>query len=199
MQDFFTTLLTFPAVIPSILLAVILLYWLFVILGALDIDAFGDIDIGDFFHHAGIVGMPFGMIISILIFIFWVLVVPLTQYIVLLLPWFYWQLVTGSVILIGSFWLSMYLTLWTIRPLQHLLHNSEKLIHHRDLLGSTCLITTSRVDEKFGQAEYDDGGAGLIINVYADTPNTLSRHDTALIIEYNADTQSYTVAAYHEN
>ncbi|MCC6523034.1 MAG: glycine zipper family protein [Polyangiaceae bacterium] len=44
MSELLTAILGFPTVIYTVMLAVVLLYWLFVILGALDIDLF---------HHAG--------------------------------------------------------------------------------------------------------------------------------------------------
>lgn len=196
MQAFFTTLFSFPAVIPSILLGAVLLYWLLLILGALDLELFGDVDFGDFFHSAGIIGMPSGILLSIVIFFFWLICVPLTHFLVLAAPLFYWQIGSGIVVLGLSFWLSLYPSLWLISPMQRFFQNHEKFTHRRDLLGQTCRITTSRVDEDFGQAEYDDGGAGLLIDVRADMPNPLRRHDTALILEYKPDNQTYIVAAF---
>ncbi len=65
------------------------------------------------------------------------------------------------------------------------------------MLGKVCKILTLTVDAKFGQAEVAFGtGAPLNVRVYADTPNTLTKGSTALIIDVDAKSGRYRVEAY---
>ncbi|SEH08841.1 Uncharacterised protein [Candidatus Venteria ishoeyi] len=203
---FLTTLLTFPAVIPGILLAVLLVYWLFVIIGALDIDFLDfDMDVdglegGGFFglfSAIGMVGVPITISLSLLILSWWIICVPTTWYLMQYLPTGWLQLIAGFVVLVIALIVAMRLTIFLIKPFRKLFitHAHQKV----DLYGKLCVITTGRVDENFGQASYDDGGAGLILAVRAETPNNLRKGSNALIIEYNEAQQSYTVIDYNES
>ncbi|MDD2759636.1 MAG: hypothetical protein PHH11_05020, partial [Methylomonas sp.] len=65
---------------------------------------------------------------------------------------------------------------------------------NRSLLAKSCQITTMSVDENFGQAKVEDGGAGLIISVRATTPNDFTQGDSALIYDYDADKNLYFIS-----
>ena len=65
------------------------------------------------------------------------------------------------------------------------------------LLGKPCKILTLSVSEKFGQAEVIiDSGAPLNVRVCADTPNTLTKGSSALLIDIEPKTGRYRVEAY---
>jgi len=201
-HSFFSVALTFPAVLFSALLAVILIYWLFIILGVLDIDLFSGIDIFsgeegssfDFLIPAGLAGAPFIVIISFLILCSWVLSMLGTYYFVLKMPVLLWQIITGLILLFSSLWLAAYISVFLIKPLKPLFIVEEIHAQH-ELIGKTCVISTLRVDEKFGQAHYDDKGAGLILAVRAKTPNRLTKNTEVLIVAYNDGENTYTVAS----
>lgn len=64
----------------------------------------------------------------------------------------------------------------------------------RAFLGDTCTISTGRVDAKFGQAEVDDGGAGLLVQVRCDDlDNALGRGDQALIVRFDDTREAFVV------
>lgn len=65
---------------------------------------------------------------------------------------------------------------------------------HKPIIGRTCTIITSEVNDKFGQAQIETSGAPLIINVrtYGDT--VLTKGETALIVREDKETQLFTVA-----
>ena len=44
----------------------------------------------------------------------------------------------------------------------------RKARSHKDLVGRTCTVTTGTVDARFGQAQVNDGGAGLLLHVRHD-------------------------------
>jgi hypothetical protein len=71
--------------------------------------------------------------------------------------------------------------------------------HHapenRSLVGRTCRIVTLSVDEKFGRAEVETGGASLNIRVWASSPNSLGKDALAVIVAYDEALQQYEVQA----
>jgi len=201
-HSFFTVALTFPAVVFSALLAVILIYWLFIILGVLDIDLFSEIAVFsseegsslDFLLPAGLVGAPFIVIISFLTLCAWILSMLGTYYFVLKMPALVWQILAGLGLLFISLWLAAHVSVFLIKPLKPLFIVEESHAQG-ELVGKTCVISTLRVDEKFGQANYDDKGAGLILSVRAKTPNRLTKNTEVLIVAYDENENTYTVAS----
>ncbi len=65
-----------------------------------------------------------------------------------------------------------------------------------DFVGQICQVRTGRVDANFGQAELDDGGAGLVIQVRSDAP--FKRGQRGLIIEFDDERQAYLVEPYDD-
>lgn len=61
------------------------------------------------------------------------------------------------------------------------------------LMGRLCIISSGNVTQSFGQATFEDGGAGLILNVFCDKANPLKRGDRALILGYDAARDVYEV------
>lgn len=227
MTEFLTAILAFPTVIFTILLGVVVLYWLFVLLGALDINLLGDadldghghtdIDVGGHGHadvhldghghglhgdaaghdhghghgdadaeHAGglagliqalgLGGVPVTLMLSVLILAAWSFCLGALE----VLGSAGWVTVVAP---LASLALAVPVTAVLVRPLRRL-YTTLAAPSHRDLLGKICTITTLRVDERYGQAEIADGGAGLIVQVRSTGPGRLSRGDRALIFDY---------------
>ncbi len=63
------------------------------------------------------------------------------------------------------------------------------------LVGRECTITTLKVDGLFGQASYQDGGAGLLLSVRCDKANDLTRGRVARIVAYHEGSGTYEVEA----
>ena len=197
---FLTTLLTFPAILPGILLSLVVLYWLFVILGALDIDSLDfdfDGDDANLLYVVGMPGIPSSISISLLTFNLWLISVPATYY---LLLWFaegIIAIVLGCVVLFIGFIMAAQLTIQLIKPWRKFFTEASAT-SSTELVGKTCIISTAEVTEDFGQANYEDGGAGLILSVRANTPNKLSRDSRALILEYDKQQHIYHVTELDE-
>jgi len=61
-----------------------------------------------------------------------------------------------------------------------------------DLIGKTCMVTTSEVTESFGEAEYKTDGAPLRLTVRsADT--SLTKGDTAEIVNFDSESKTYQI------
>jgi len=63
----------------------------------------------------------------------------------------------------------------------------------RSLVGQVCEITTLRVDDRYGQAEVADGGAGLLIQVRSSNAERLGRGSRALIFDYDSSREIFQV------
>ena len=61
-----------------------------------------------------------------------------------------------------------------------------------DLVGRTCVVTTSEVTETFGEAEFATEGAPLRLNVRNDRGD-VSKGDTVLITYFRSESNVYVV------
>ena len=206
MDDFLHALTSWGVLPFSILLIVAFLYWLLVMLGALDLDllhlghehegAHGDHD-----HHPGFFSgmleflslgkVPVTIIVSILTVFGW-LVAMASE---LILP-LWWPLDLALALAVA-----FPLTGFACRPLRALfraLDGGIKTGVH--LLGREARITSATCDERFGTAscpvpDSDD----LLLNVVASRPGLVFQRDEIVVIaDFDADAQRYLVgpAAY---
>jgi hypothetical protein len=177
--------LQFPTVVFTIGLGIALVYWLAVLLGALDIDVLGH---GHGHHDLGEVGLgavPATISVSIVLLAGWCgsLIAMRT-----LEP-------TGALaalVLPGALIAALAVTAVAVRPLSPVFALREGK-SNADYVGHTCTISTGRVDDGFGQATVEDGGTVLVIAVRCDRPSAFARGDRALIIEFDLARQAYVV------
>ena len=196
-MELLSAAVAFPTVIYTALLGVVLLYWLFVILGALDIDIAGhgdvdgdvdldldvdapgsDVDGGDV--HVGGAGL------AVILQSFGVGKVPLTV-VVSTITLFSWILCVLGMRYLGGVFGDGALTTWLVKPAVFFgslitgglaagvavrplvpTFKGHTARSRADFVGKPCIVTTGRVDANFGQAELTDGGDVLIIQVRSD-------------------------------
>lgn len=95
---------------------------------------------------------------------------------------------------LGSVAISMVATSISLRPLKKVFVLPPVTVN-TDLVGKVCVVTTLRVDERFGQAEVvDDDAATILIQARSREANTLRRGDKALIFDYDPKAQVFFVA-----
>lgn len=195
MSEFLTAILAFPTVLFTLPLGVVLLYWLLVLLGALDLDLFDFGGVGgegdgigledegdsDFLDVLGLGGVPATFALSLLVFFSWILCLAASQTLLALD-------VEGGLAGAGAAALSLGVALplagLAVRPLRRFFV-TDRAIENRSLVGKVCTVATLRVDERYGQAEIADGGAGLLVQVRSTQPdNGLRRGDQAIVYEY---------------
>jgi hypothetical protein len=226
MFEFLQAMLEFPTVVFTMLLGVVAVYWLFVIVGALDLHAVdGAHGATGFEHHAsdGLVdgvhadgGADFGHeAFPAVLDAMGIRGVPLTVWLslVILLSWAFsllgmqvagaamaalagWS-VTGAIVTVASLALAIAATSVLVRPIRKL-NVVHTAVSNRTLVGKVCTITTMHVDGHFGQAEIADGGAGLIVQVRCAEPNDLTRGSQALIFEYDSGDGVFNVARFDD-
>jgi hypothetical protein len=202
----------FPTVIYSTLLGVVVVYLLIGMLGIVDLgfsgDADLDIDVGSDVDISvggltglmltfGLTGVPFTLVISIIILVCWLISFYLQFYILTWLPdgWLYYLM--GSIASFIIFLLSLPITAVVIRPLKGMFKSVEATLSDH-LVGSSATIVTGTVSETFGQARLFNNGAEMLLDVRCDSEHTLKKGDKVLLIEYLTEKYAYIVAPYSE-
>lgn len=210
MSSFLDLLTHYPGFVPSVLMGALLVFWLLAILGVLDFDHFGphfdtDLDLADHAggEHAdapetlmalGLDKLPFSIVVSGVVFFWWLFTLLAMSLLWSWIPLPAWA--AGTLILVAALVLAVPVAAKVLKPLKPLfvVHVSA---NQQSILGKPCRILTLSVGEKFGQAEVIvDSGAPLNVRVCADTPNTLTKGSSALLIDLDAKTGRYRVEAY---
>lgn len=195
MNELLEASLRFPTVVFTIGLGIALVYWLFVLLGALDIDLLGAADGGDaadggadadgLVAKLGLGAVPVTITVSLVLLVGWVGSLLIMHY-VSSAAW------VGAIVLPGMLVAGMLVTSVLVRPLAPVFRLREGK-SNRDYVGHTCTISTGHVDDGFGQATVEDGGTVLVIPVRCDRTGKLARGDKALIIDFDEARQAYLV------
>ncbi len=211
MNDIIDVLSSYPAIVPSVLLIVLLLLGLLAAVGlfdahhtGMDIDhdagdfnSAGDVDIGsDMFSALGVGKVPLYLIASSVIFPWWVLTMIGQIYLMPLLSvipvW-----ISGSVVLAIALAGALPIAIRIIRPLKPFFIRKIDGARAVDFVGRPCKIITGSVGERFGQAEVRiDNGAPHVLQVYATHENTMTRGSGALILSFDPHLKRYEVEAY---
>lgn len=203
MGSFAEVAFAYPTAVYSALLGVVLFYWLLALTGLVDFEHGGlelDGDVGDIGTIAGYLvafglgGVPFSVVVSLLVLIAWTLCSMASLWLLPLVPTDLLKFVVGSGFMIGAFAFALPISAATVRPMRKLFV-THGAISNAALVGQSCRILTGSVDEKFGRAEVDARGASFNIRVFAETPNSLTKGATAIIVEYDADNACYRVQA----
>lgn len=211
MGDFLSVAMGYPTAIYTVLLGVVLIYWIMAMLGMVDFESSGlDIDI-DLDVHAdgdagdistlasyvvgfGLNGVPFSIVVSLLVLISWTASCLAGMWLLawVPVPWLQWLL--GTVVLLASFALAIPVTARVIRPMRQLFVSHTAVVNAA-LVGQTCKVLTQSVDGQLGRAEVARRGASINIRVWAHTPNSLSKGAVARILEYDEAAGRYLIEA----
>ena len=206
MRGFLDAAAAFPTAIFSVLLGVVLIYWLLAVLGVVDSDHDGmpldasTEDSPDLSTLTGIAvalglqGVPFSISLTLVVVFAWTLSCMGAMWLMPLLPADGAQWIAGTVLGLASLSLAVTLAGRAIRPLRPLFV-THAAIHNAALVGQTCKVLTHTVDEKVGRAEVAQRGANLNIRVWAPAPNRLTRGASARIVGYEDATARYRIEA----
>jgi hypothetical protein len=208
MEQLFSTATTFPTVIFSSLLGTVVVYWIIGLLGLIDLDFDGDVELDvdagaagsiggltGFFLTFGLTGVPFTLIVSLIILVCWLISVYAQFYLLSFLPdgWLYY--VSGAVVNVVIFFLSLPIVAICIRPLKGMFNSAEAATSY-DFVGKEAKVATGSVSETFGQAKLFNDGAEILLDVRCDKKHELKNGDTVVIVEYSPEQHIYIVAPY---
>lgn len=206
-EVFFSINLSFPVVIFTFLLVLSLIYWCVAALGLVDIDWL-DVDadadaipdagsVSGLLMKLGLNGVPITIIISLIAFWGWLISSLAVYYLMPWIPTLPLKLLTAVVILGVSLYSATMLTAYIIKPIRpyFLASLRQKVV---ELVGRIAVVRTGTVDEHFGEANLDDGGAGLIVKIRAYPGQTLSRGERVVLLERNPIDNTYKVISEQE-
>lgn len=184
----------------SLLFAVMLLYWISVIFGAMDIDILQfDVDVeldadadleldGDMDVQSG--GMLNGMMLyfnigavpvtvwlSFLIFTCWLLAVLETYY---LNPGRH--MLPGLIFVVPNLLIGMYTAKLATAPLKKVFEAmAPKNTTRKSLIGQRAEVVSSSIDRKFGQIQIKTEGAPLTLNARTEDDTSIAKGQTVVI------------------
>lgn len=210
MLVFLEIVLSFPTVVFSLLLAVMVGYWLLAATGLVEIDALDGwlgADGGDFegepggvtgpLMRLGLGGLPIMLILTVVFLLAW-FICYFTDYLLLRhLPFALVRWGVGLAVLGGAFVAAVLLSAVVLRPLRRFFARLKPL-PMRSFIGQSATIRSPTVTVTQGTASVEDGGAGLILQVRDPVPDRFKRGDRVVLIEYLADQNVYRIVAEHE-
>ncbi|TMP38404.1 OB-fold-containig protein [Pseudoalteromonas rubra] len=199
-MDFLNTAFTFPTVVYSTLLLIVLLFWLISLAGFADPDMLdGDADIeveggadGGSLWQMGFGGVPLTVSISLIVALSWVVSFYAQKLFAYLLGDGVMFYLTGGAFMLGSLFVALPLAAAAVRPLRGVF-DSQQTSSKDALVGLECVIATGKVTATFGQARVSHEGSEQLVEVRCDEENTFTQGDKALLIEHNTTTHSYTI------
>ena len=210
---FITKISLFPTIIFTGLVMFVTLYWVVSLLGMTDMDVVDIGDVGDasadvssnssdisstglfsgLLLKFGLYGVPLIIILTLISLIGWLLSYLYTS---LLHQYFdsgllYYLFGTGAFILVMV--ISMWLTGLIIAPIRKNIASLPKR-NATNNIGKIAIVRTLSVTDKHGEAELNDGGAGLILRIRADiSDKPLKQGDQVLLVDYINEANVYKV------
>ncbi len=218
MDPFYHNIGSFPTAIFTLIFIVCLLYWLVAILGFIDIDfldnSFLDSDGGLASHDPsgldtqhdlssadvlaglmlrfGLYGVPVTIIISLIALFGWIFCYYIVHYLFVYIPDGFLRYLSGIPVLFVATYMATLVTAQLIKPLRPLFQKAEQETLKK-VLGQVAKVRSSIVDNEFGEAILEDGGAGLVLKVRSIGDKTFKKGDSVVLLEYVEEKNNYRV------
>ena len=207
---FITKISLYPTIIFTGLVMFVTLYWVVSLLGMADMD---NVDLGEsgvdtdvstlsstgiftgLMLKFGLYGVPLIIILSLVSLIGWLLSYLYTSF---LHQYFdsgllYYLFGTGALIFVSV--VSMWLTGIIISPIRKNIAKIPKR-NASSNIGKIAVVRTLSVTDKHGEAELNDGGAGLILKIRSDiNDDLLKQGDRVILVAYLDEANTYSVVA----
>ncbi len=205
---FITKISLYPTIIFTGLVMFVTLYWVVSLLGLADMDT---VDIGDadgsmdvanltstgfvtgLMLKFGLYGVPLIIILTLVSLIGWLLSYLYTSFLHQQIDSgiLYYLFGTGALILVLV--VSMWLTGIIISPIRKKIAKMPKR-NAANNIGKIAIVRTLSVTDKHGEAELNDGGAGLILKIRPDSAHSeqlLKQGDKVMLVEYLDEANAY--------
>lgn len=207
---FITKISLYPTIIFTGLVMFVTLYWVVSLLGMTDMDnvnlgeSGADTDVSTLSSTGiftglmlkfGLYGVPLIIILSLVSLIGWLLSYLYTSF---LHQYFdsgllYYLFGTGALIFVLV--VSMWLTGIIISPIRKNIAKIPKR-NASSNIGKIAVVRTLSVTDKHGEAELNDGGAGLILKIRSDiNDDLLKQGDRVILVAYLDEANTYSVVA----
>ncbi|HEU5127829.1 MAG TPA: hypothetical protein VFU12_07565 [Glycomyces sp.] len=207
MTEFLDIALSFPPIVFSFGLIAVVVYWIVVILGALDVDIVGvggeaDAEVeggGSFWSAFGFGAVPFTVVLSLWITLGWIVTVLGTTWVRsadMVIP----AAASGIATLVAGIGVGMLGAKLLSGPLSKIFADAPATAH-RDLIGKVCVVRTGTVTTDSGQAELsEEDGTIHLINVRRSVheptgidDELFARHSKLVIFDYDETAKVFLV------
>ena len=203
MELFVNEVFSFPTIIFTIPLIVLMLFWLMAFAGLVDIEIF-DIDVdadsdadaarGGWLETFGLDGVPLTVALTLVDIYAFAFVYLARKYLTQLFDGILSATAIGFIVAVFAVIVAIPIAAICCKPLRKVFH-THQAVSKKDLDGVICTVTTQTVTESFGQATADDG---MVYSIRANTPNDLCKGCRIVLLEYSADDDTYVVASEAE-
>ena len=204
MTEFFQEIIQGPNLIATGLLILVAIYWLCVILGFLglealdidlDVDADVDVDVGGSFEFGDLLRffhlgeVPVMIFVSFFAMFFWLTTIMTNHYFN-----HEFSMLVMLLFIMPCILVSLLATKLVIMPMVPLFvtendpHKSRKM-----LVGQKAIVTTSEVNEKFGQVSIKQDGPPIVLNARTNDGNTLTKGEFVELVEHIKDGDLFIV------
>lgn len=200
MDVFLTNILSYPTVIFTVFGGFVALYLLLALVG---LAGFEDMDfsfeaLSGLMTTFGLRGVPLSIVLGLLALFSWI-----TCYVIIAFlrvgPMGGWiNYLIGTLAIPVSLVVALIISAQVVKPLRPLFRALNASAPDKVLLGVTCTVRSSRVDEKFGEATAVSDGASLLVKIRAPADKGYKRGDRVTLIEHNKDLNVYWVIAESE-
>ncbi|EQA6336393.1 ubiquinone biosynthesis protein UbiH [Providencia stuartii] len=209
MSLFLQNCLTFPVIIFSGLLIIVMFYWLCAAFGLLYIDLFNvdtSVDGGGFdatgfagwLTKLGLAGIPVTIILTLFTLFGWLLSYFSVHWFIRFIDITLLRYLVGFTVFFVISFISIHLTALCLKPLREKLAKSNTPKTAQRLMGKLATVRSGEVTEHKGEAILEDGGAGLILQIRAAATENIKRGDRVVIISYDPVSHSYNVVTEDE-
>ena len=199
MDSFLNEIFSFPIIIFTLPLIFLLMYWALALLGLIDIElidfdvpeADGDVQgNGSWLSSLGLDGVPLAVSVLFVDFYAWLF----TFFGKKIFTQFFDDVLTGAamggLVALIAVIIAIPLAVLSVKPLKRIFA-TQLGPNKSELTGKTCILTTTKVTETFGQAELEDGS--MILSVRADEPNKFNKGTRLILLGYDEETDRYDV------
>lgn len=210
MQELLEFAFTGINLVPTVLMIFVIIYWLIVILGIVDIDSLDfDLDMDADADLDVDADVSVGGLSSVLAF-FNIGHMPLMVFVTFFsLPlWAITLLVNdflgggsfliGLAVLLGTAFVSLFIAKFLTIPIakfyRRVKENTEAVV---DIIGKICTAKLPITPEQTGQAEIKVNGTSVLINVKTREGFSMNKGATALVIDFDEELKVYYVEPYN--
>lgn len=200
MDAFLTNSLSYPTVIFTVFAVFAFLY---LVVAAVGLAGFDDVDL-EFEALAGIMttlglrGVPLSIVMGLIALFAWAACYALVALFSVGEPGNWFNLLVGTLAIPVSLAAAVLLTAAIVRPLRPLFQALNGTAPDKVLLGATATIRTTRVDERFGEAQLQMDGADLIVKVRAPAEKNLKKGDKVVLVEHEKEQNLFWVVSVDE-
>lgn len=204
MAEFLDVVLSYPTLPYSVVLCFAVIYWMLAATGIVDEGGIGSGDGADFhsgadganglaamFARLGLGGAPTMLVVLLLAFFGWTITYLVQLFLLQSLPTsLRWGI--GTAVAIAALIPGAMVSSWVLRPIRRLLMKLRP-VEQASILGKAGQVTSPDVTAERGYARFDDGGAGLILQVRSRDGRRYERGDQVRLVDYLREHNHYLV------